>query len=247
MGAAFIITLREGFEAALIVTIVLAYLNAVGRRDQYGAVWTGVLAAVGASLVAGLVIALGAGALSDTAAEAFEGVVALLAVGVLTWMIFWMRRQARHIRGDLQEKVDTALAQNSSLALGSIAFIAVAREGLETVLFLFAAFRATQAQATALRVGGAVLGLAVAMVLGYLIYKGGVRLNLRAFFLATGILILGVAAFLLSNGVHELQEIGWIPEVGWLRTAIWVAYLALTGYLFFRPARSRSPAPMPAA
>ncbi|HZA60645.1 MAG TPA: FTR1 family protein [Actinomycetota bacterium] len=238
MGAAFVVTLREGFEAALIVSIVLAYLNAVGRRDRFGSIWIGVAAAVGLSLVAGLIIFLTAGALSHRAQEAFEGIVTLLAVGVLTWMIFWMRRQARYIKGELQQKVDTALESGSTLALGTIAFIAVLREGFETVLFLFAAFRAAEAESAALRVGGALLGLAAAAVIAFLIYRGGIRLNLRTFFLVTGVMLLAVAAYLINYGVHELQEIGWIPEISWLRTAIWAGYLVVTGYLFFRPARA---------
>lgn len=241
MGSAFAITLREGFEAALIVTILLAYLNTVDRRDRFGVVWTGVLAATVVSVVAGLVIFLTAGALSHRAQEAFEGIVTLLAVGVLTWMIFWMRRQARHIRGELHQKVDSALAAGSARALGLIAFIAVLREGFETALFLFAAFRANEAQSAGLRVAGALLGLAAAFAIAYLIYRGGIRLNMRAFFLATGLMLLAVAAYLLDYGLHELQEIGWVPEVSWLRTAAWITYLAITGLLFFRPQRAPAP------
>jgi high-affinity iron transporter len=242
MGRAFIITLREGFEAALIVSIVLAYLHAVGRPDRRAAVWTGVAAAVAASVVAGAIIFWTAGRLSHTAEEAFEGLVALVAVAVLTWMVFWMRRQARHIKGELHQKVDSALAEGSTAALGAIAFVAVVREGFETVLFLFAAFRASK-QSAALQVGGALLGLAAALVIGYLVYRGGLRLNMRLFFRVTGVLILAVAAYLLDNGIHELQEIGWIPEVGWLRTFAWVMYLGVAGLLFFRPQRAAAPAP----
>lgn len=211
LGAAFIITLREGIEAALVVSIILAYLNAVGRRDRHGVVWAGALAAVGVSLVAGAVIFLAAGTLSETAEEAFEGLASFLAVGVLTWMIFWMARQARFIRAALQQRVDLALASGSTVALGALAFFVVVREGLETALFLFATLRATTDGSVLLGYAGAGLGLASALVLGYLIYRGGIRLNLRTFFRVTGAVILLVAAGLLANGVHELQEIGWIP------------------------------------
>jgi high-affinity iron transporter len=266
MGAAFLITLREGIEAALVVSIILAYLNSVGRRDRHGTVWAGTGVAVAISLAAGAIIFATAGALSEEAEEAFEGIASLLAVGVLTWMIFWMRRQARFIRGELQERVDVALASGSALALPALAFVVVVREGLETVLFLFGAIREEVTGSVALGYVGAALGLITAVVLGYLIYRGGVRLNLRTFFKVTGGLILVVAAGLLAGGIHELQEIAWLPgesatafdvsgtlsdETGvgaflramfgynanpsWLELGAWLTYLAVTGFLFFRP------------
>jgi high-affinity iron transporter len=266
VGAAFLITLREGIEAALVISIILAYLNSVGRRDRHGTVWAGTGVAVAISLAAGAIIFATAGALSEEAEEAFEGIASLLAVGVLTWMIFWMRRQARFIRGELQERVDVALASGSALALPALAFVVVVREGLETVLFLFGTIREEVTGSVALGYVGAALGLATAIVLGYLIYRGGVRLNLRTFFKVTGGLILVVAAGLLAGGIHELQEIAWLPgesatafdvsgtlsdEAGigaflramfgynanpsWLELGAWLVYLAVTGFLFFRP------------
>jgi high-affinity iron transporter len=273
VGAAFLITLREGIEGALLVSIILAYLNAIGRRDRHGAVWTGVGAAVVGSLVAGAVIFLVAGRLSPTAAEVFEGVVSYLAVGVLTWMIFWMRRNAIKIKGELHERVDVAVASGSSLALGALAFLVVGREGLETALFLFSAFRASGDTPVALTVLGALLGLVVAVVLGVALYKGGIRLNLRTFFRVTGALILVVAASLLVYGTHELLEVGafrflegsgLLAEPGavavvmsavnrvvvglggdptWLEFGLWLAYLVVTGFLFFRPAPAVAPRP----
>ena len=213
MGAAFLITLREGIEAALVVSIILAYLNTIGRRDRHGVVWAGAGAAVGVSLVAGIVLNLTVGAISETSertAEIIEGIGSLLAVAVLTWMIFWMRRQARYIKGELQERVDMALASGSTLALAALAFFVVVREGLETALFLFGTIREEVVGSVALGYVGAALGLAVAALLGILIYKGGIRLNLRTFFKVTGILILVVAAGLFAYGIHELQEVGWI-------------------------------------
>lgn len=214
MGAAFLITLREGIEGAILVSIILAYLNAIGRRDRHGSVWAGVGAAVVGSVVAGAVIFLVAGQLSHTAAEVFEGVVSYLAVGVLTWMIFWMRRQGARIKSELQEKVDTALIAGG-LALAGLAFFAVLREGIETALFLFAAAKGTAVEGTAVapatQITGAVLGLALAVVLGVLLYRGGIRMNLRSFFRVTGLILIVVAAGLFAYSLHELQEAGWLP------------------------------------
>jgi high-affinity iron transporter len=274
MGASFLITLREGLEIALIMSILLAYLNTIGRHDRHRSIWAGAGWAAALSIAAGLVIFLTAGALSHRSQEAFEGVVSLLAVGVLTWMIFWMRRQARFIKGELQHRVDVALASPSVMALGMLAFFVVLREGLETALFLFAAFRATSAGSTALSLLGAVLGFGVSAVLGYLMYRGGVRLNLRTFFKVTGALVLLVAAGLLASGIHELQEVGWlpfgtgtafdisdmIPDSGpglplralfgynanptWLEFLAWAGYLITVGVLFFRPQPQPVPGPV---
>jgi high-affinity iron transporter len=278
MGAAFLITLREGIEAALVISIILAYLNTIGRRDRHGLVWAGAATAVAVSLVAGVVLQVTVGSISETSertAEIIEGLGSLLAVAVLTWMIFWMRRQARHIKGELQGKVDLALATGSGFALAALAFFVVVREGLETVLFLFGTIQEEVVGSVAMGYVGAALGLAVAAALGFLIYKGGIRLNLRTFFTVTGALILVVAAGLFAYGIHELQEVGWITfgtatafdiggilsdegGLGALLRAMfgynadptvlelggWLAYLLVTGFLFFRP--SRQP-PRPAA
>jgi len=271
MGAAFLITLREGMEAALIVAIILAYLRSAERSDRFSVVWSGVGAAVGVSLVAGAIIFAIAGGLPHTAGEIFEGVASFLAVGVLTWMIFWMRRNAIHIKSELQGRVDLALASGSSLALAALSFFVVVREGLETALFLFSAFQAASETSGALKFVGAILGLLVAVGLGILIYRGGIRLNLRTFFRVTGILILIVAASLLVYGTHELYEVGafgFLEDTGllaptgalgaltglinrivvglrgqptWLEFGAWLAYLVVTGVLFFRPV----PAPAP--
>ena len=274
MGAAFLITLREGMEAALIVAIILAYLRSAGRSDRFSLVWAGAGTAIAVSLVAGAIIFAIAGGLPHTAGEIFEGVASFLAVGVLTWMIFWMRRNAIHLKGELQGKVDTALASGSSLALAAVSFFVVAREGLETVLFLFSAFQAGEGSGV-LKFLGAVLGLVVAVVLGVLIYRGGIRLNLRTFFRATGVLILIVAASLLVYGIHELYEVGafrFLEDTGllapsgvvgaltglvnrivvglrgqptWLELGAWLVYLVVTGILFFRPAPAPAPRPAP--
>lgn len=212
MGAAFIIALREGIEAALIVSIILAYLTQLGRRDRAHLVWWGTALAVAVSVAAGGAI-FGLGAeFEGTAEQIFEGLVTLAAVGVLTWMIFWMRRQGARIRSELQEKVDTALV-TGGLALAALAFTAVLREGIETALFIFAAARGTAVASVGIggQLLGAVLGLAVAVVLGVLLYRGGIRMNLRSFFRVTGAILVVVAAGLLAYAVHELQEAGWLP------------------------------------
>jgi high-affinity iron transporter len=281
MGAAFLITLREGIEAALIISIILAYLNTIERRDRHGSVWLGAGLAILVSVVAGLILVATVGALSERseeAAEAVEGVGSLLAVGVLTWMIFWMRRQARFIKGHLEQRVGLALESGSTIALPALAFFVVVREGLETALFLFGTLQEEVVGSVALGYVGAVLGLVTAAILGFLIYKGGLRLNLRTFFKVTGALILIVAAGLVANAVHEFQEIGWIagedvkafdisailddeaglgaflralfgynadPSV--LESVVWLGYLVITGFLFFRPQRAPAPAPQPAS
>ena len=212
MGAAFLITLREGIEAALIIAILLAYLRQLGRTDRSRLVWWGTAAAIAVSLAVGAVIFGVAGRFEGEAEEVFEGLVTLSAVGVLTWMIFWMRRQAARIKSELHERVDAALL-GGGFALASLAFVVVLREGVETALFLFATARATAqgAGGAAGQAVGAVLGLGTALVLGYLLYRGGIRLNLRTFFKVTGALILVVAAGLFAYSVHELQEAGWLP------------------------------------
>jgi len=212
MGAAFVIALREGIEAALIVSILLAYLRQIGRPDRAFLVWWGTGLALGLSTLLGTVIfAVGAG-FEGTAEQVFEGLVTLTAVVVLTWMVFWMRRQGARIKSELQEKVDTALVAGG-MALALLAFTAVLREGVETALFLFAAAQGTAVETGAVgaQLVGAVLGLALAIVLGVLLYRGGIRMNLRSFFRVTGAVLIVVAAGLFAYSVHELQEAGWFP------------------------------------
>ena len=212
MGATFVIALREGIEAALIVSILLAYLKQLGRRDRSGFVWWGAIVAIAISVVVGAVVfAIGA-EFEGTAEQVFEGLVTLSAVGVLTWMIFWMRRQGARLRFELQERVDTALVAGG-LALAALAFFAVLREGIETALFLFAAAKGTAVDAgnVTAQLVGALLGLGLAVVLGALLYRGGIRMNLRTFFRVTGAILIVVAAGLFAFAVHELQEAGWLP------------------------------------
>ncbi|MGA9162623.1 MAG: iron uptake transporter permease EfeU [Actinomycetota bacterium] len=212
MGAAFVIALREGIEAALIVSILLAYLRQLGRGDRSRVVWWGTGLAAVASLAAGATIFTVGAEFEGTAEQLFGGLVTLTAVGVLTWMIFWMRRQGAGIRADLHDKVDMALLGGGA-ALAAIAFFSVLREGVETALFLFAA-----AEGTAVGTGGvgsqllgAILGLALAVFLGVLLYRGAIHMNLRTFFKLTGFVLIVIAAGLFAAGIHELQEAGWLP------------------------------------
>jgi len=210
MIASALVTLREGLEAALIVGIVLGALRKLGQADRSRPVWIGVLAAVVVSVAAGLALnALGV-TLEGRAEEIFEGVAMLLAAGVLTWMIFWMQRQGRQIQAELESDVRRAVTIGSVWALFSLAFVAVVREGIETALFLTAAaFSATPAQTL---IGGA-LGLIVAMALGWLMFAAGKRLDVRAFFRVTSILLILFAAGLVAQGVHELQEAALLPTL----------------------------------
>jgi high-affinity iron transporter len=210
MLASALITLREGLEAALIVGIVLGVLRKLGYADRGKLVWAGVLAAVAASVVAGLALnALGV-AFEGRGEEIFEGVAMLLAATVLTWMIFWMQRQGRQVQAELELDVRRVTATDSAWALFSLAFVAVAREGIETVLFLTAAaFSTTPAQTL---IGGA-LGLLVAVALGWMMFTAGRRLNVRAFFRTTSILLILFAAGLLAHGIHELQEASLLPTL----------------------------------
>jgi high-affinity iron transporter len=262
-----LITLREGLEAALIVGILLAYLARTGNLARKGAVWTGVGLAVVMSVLAGAVIFVTAGELEGRPEQLFEGTATLTAATVLTYMIFWMRKQAINLRAHLQAQVDAALRSGSLLALGMLAFAAVGREGIETALFMFAAARtATPVAAT---VGG-LLGLGGAVVLGFLLYRGTYRLNLRAFFNVTSVLLLFFAAGLLAHGIHEFQEAGLVAPVvehlwstnrvldngstvgSFLRAllgynaepsltevAVYALYLVLVGWGYFRPPSAR--------
>jgi high-affinity iron transporter len=210
MLASALITLREGLEAALIVGVALGVLRRLGYADRSKPVWAGVLVAVLVSVVAGLALnALGV-AFVGRGEEIFEGVAMLLAATVLTWMIFWMQRQGRQVQTELELDVRRATASDNAWALFSLAFVAVVREGIETVLFLTAAaFSATPAQTL---IGG-VLGLLIAVVLGWMMFTAGKQLNVRAFFRTTSILLILFAAGLLAHGVHELQEASLLPTI----------------------------------
>jgi len=210
MLAAGLITFREGLEAALIVGIVLGYLKKIGRLDRQGYLWGGVIAAAIASLGVALGLQAIGAQLTGRAEEIFEGAMIFLAVGVLTWMIFWMRYQGRYIKVALERDLQVAVTAGENWALFSLAFLAVFREGVETALFLSAATFASAATNT---LWGGLLGLGIAILVGYLIFATTVRLDVKRFFDVTSVLLLLFAAGLLAQGVHEFQEAGLIPAI----------------------------------
>ena len=211
MLSAFLITLREGLEAALIICIILAYLAQTGNRRWFKHIRLGTLLAVATSAAVGAGIYFSAGRLEGRAEEIFEGIAMLTAAGVLTWMIFWMRKQAINIKAHLHAQIDSALGKGSAWGLVALVFIAVTREGIETALFLFASSRV--AESSMATVWGGLLGIAVAVAIGYSIYRGASRLNLRAFFSVTSLLLILFAAGLLAHGIHEFHEAGVIPPI----------------------------------
>ena len=210
--------LREGVEAALIVSIILAYLYRTGNGQHAGKVWIGTGIAIALSAVIGFGIFATVGAFEEPYEQIFEGTVMLVAAGVVTWMLFWMRRQAASVKGELQAAVDRALDAGGAWGLAFLAFTAVIREGVETALFL--AGQATSAETGALSVLlGALVGLGIAVLIGYGFYQGSRRLNLQTFFRWTGIALVFIAAGLLSHAVHEFIEIGVFGDGWWTQPA----------------------------
>lgn len=265
MLANFLIGLREGLEASLVVGILVAYLVQTGRRERLSAVWAGVGAAIGLSLAVGALLTFTSAQLPEQGEELFGGVMSLVAVGFVTWMIFWMRRTARSMKHDLHGRLDHAVAMGTG-ALAATAFVAVAREGLETALFVWSAVNSAGDGSEPLI--GVVLGLALAAALGWLLYRRAVTIDLGRFFTWTGAALVVVAAGVLAYGVHELQEAGVLPgedalafdvsgtitptslagvlvrgilnlrpAMSWLEVGAWLAYLVPVMVLFFRPRR----------
>jgi len=224
--------LREGFEASLIIGLVLAYLVKTGQAEQHARpVWFGVIAAACLSAIVGAILFIAVGELEGSGEQIYEGTAMVLAASVLTWMVFWMRRQARTIGGHLRGQVSDAIQTGSTLALAGVAFIAVGREGIETALFLFAATK--DSGTTVTEIGGA-LGLLSAAALGVLFYRGAIAINLRKFFSITGLLVIVLAAYLLFSGMHEFGEVGGTEALDLVAPALGLLYGSVFAWLFLR-------------
>lgn len=267
----FLIGLREGLEAALVVSILVAFLVRTNRRHVLPKVWLGVGVAVAVSVGVTAGLALTQQALTFEAQEAFGGSLSIIAVGFVTWMIFWMRRTARTISAELRGRLEDAIKLGTT-AIVVMAAVAVGREGLETALFFFTAARA--AGETTQPLIGFLLGIAVAIALSYLLYRGAVKINLSRFFMITGALLIFVAAGILAYGVRDLQEAEFLPGLNtlafdvsaavpsdsWyavllkgifnfspqttvLQAVVWTIYVATVLTLFLRPQRAKSPVP----
>jgi high-affinity iron transporter len=235
-----VITLREGVEASLIVGIVAAFLVSQGRRDALGAMWLGVGLAVAICVSVAIALRVIGDELPQREQEGLETIVGLIAVGMITYMIVWMRRHARGLKAQLEGHAAEALAVGSTTALVGMAFLAVLREGFETSVFLLAAFQDTSDTTAA--GAGAVLGLVLAIGLGLAIYFGGVRINLSRFFRVTGFVLVLVAAGLLATAAHTAHEAGWINgmqdqalDLTWLVQPGTVTGSLLTGMLGLQP------------
>ena len=268
-----LIGLREGLEAGLVVSILVAHLVKTGRRHLLPQVWAGVATAIAISLGFGALLTFGPRGLTFEAQELIGGTLSIIAVGFVTWMIFWMASAGRHLSGELKGRLDAA---DGRWTLTLIATLAVGREGLETALFLWAATQAAarDSASTLQPLLGGLIGLLMAAGISYLIYKGAVRINLATFFAWTGGLLILVAAGVLAYGVHDLQEAGFLPGLNTLaynvsgvisptsmagtllkgvfnfspaatvlEFAVWWAYVLTVGPLFVRKVTTRRPKP----
>ncbi|MFF6912501.1 iron uptake transporter permease EfeU [Streptomyces sp. NPDC012466] len=273
MFSNYLIGLREGLEASLVVCILIAYLVKTDRRDALKPIWAGIGVAVALAFGFGCALEFGSQELTFQAQEALGGSLSILAVALVTWMVFWMRRTARHLKSELHGRLDAALAMGTG-ALVATAFLAVGREGLETALFVWASVHAAS-DGTPRPLLGVALGLLTAILLGWLFYRGALRINLAKFFTWTGGMLVVVAAGVLAYGFHDLQEAdflpgltdkafdisGTIPPDSWygtllkgvfnfqpdpttLQVAVWLLYLIPTLALFLAPARTTTPTPV---
>ena len=217
MLPSFLLSLREGLEAALIIGIVLGALQKIRRTDLVPALWMGTFAALGVSILTAVILTLFGLSLEDEAEMIYEGITMLLAAGILTWMIFWMSKQARNIKFELENEVNKAAGTTGKRAIFWVAFFAIVREGVELALFITAAFFAGSSENlttnTILTLAGVVLGLGTAILLGWSLLAATARLNLKKFFQVTGYLLILFAAGLVAHGIHEFNEVHFIPEI----------------------------------
>ena len=209
MLASYLLSLREGLEAALIIGILLGALRQIQRKDFAPAVWLGTLSAGVISILAAVLLTTFGLELKDPGEAIFEGFTMIVAAALLTWMIFWMSRQARYLKSNLEADVQRA-SSSGGRALFFVAFIAVLREGIELALFLTASVFASNEQQTLI---GGILGLGTAILLGWSLFASTVRLDLRRFFQVTGFLLILFAGGLAAHGVHEFTEVGWLPAI----------------------------------
>lgn len=210
MLPSYLLSLREGIEAALIIGIVLGALRQMRRTELIPAVWMGTFAAAALSILGGVLLTTLGLSFEGAAEQIFEGVTMLLAAALLTWMIFWMSRTARTLKSEIESEVHKAAFTTGKRAVFFVAFFAILREGIELALFLTASVFATDAVQTLI---GAILGLGTSILLGWSIFAAIIRLDLRRFFQVTGFLLILFAAGLVAHGVHEFNEVGWIPAV----------------------------------
>ena len=206
------VTAREGLEIALIITILLGYLRSIDQKAHFREIWYGVAAAAGLSLAVGVGLEIASSELDGRVLEAFEGFTMLFAVLVLTWMLFWMKRNSAGISKEFKHRIDVALSRGSMAALALLAFSSVGREGIETTLFLFAG--STNESSNALFVTGGILGFLIAAAAGVVLYYGSARLPLKQFFLGSAVVLMVLAAGLLTNAVADLHEATIIRELG---------------------------------
>ena len=267
----YLIGLREGLEASLVVVILIAYLVRSNRQSLLPRIWFGIAVAVVVSLAFGALLTWGPRSLTHDAQEGIGGSLSILAVGFVTWMVFWMARHARGLSGELRGKIDVA-ADAGRASLAVVAALAVGREGLETALFLWVGAKAAGDGLAPLV--GALLGLATAIAIGWALYRGALKVNLRLFFGWTGVFLIIIAGGVLAYGIHDLQEAGILPGLNnlafdvsatippssilgtllkgvfnfspattWLEAIAWVAYVVPTMFLFVRMVWGAAPPP----
>src|SRR5512141_2806972 len=217
MLASYLLSLREGLEAALVIGIVLGAVSKIRRDDLKPAVWLGILSAIGVSILTALLLTRFGMSLHDPAEAIFEGITMLIAAGILTWMIFWMGKQARFLKSEIEAGINKAAASAGKRAVFWLAFVAVVREGIELALFITAAFFVSNKSGLTSDIiqtlVGTILGLGTAALLSWTLFATTVRLDLRRFFQVTGFLLILFAAGLVAHGVHEFNEVGWIPSI----------------------------------